>query len=244
MKILLSNDDGIDASGIKILFEMLEELGYKVCIVAPEYQQSATSHSITIHTPLIPRKKFINGEFYGIYVNGTPSDAVKLGLSELYPDIDTVISGINLGNNAGPAIYYSGTVAAAFEGLVMQKRSFAFSFNSFNEYDFNGLGERFKPFLKKILEKCKKNILYNVNIPNTSTIKGIKVTRQFMGAFSDCYEKRADPRNREYYWLKGVSYSKEAVIIKNKQIEADLHVVENGYISITPLQFDLTNYRQ
>ncbi|NUM35828.1 MAG: 5'/3'-nucleotidase SurE [Candidatus Brocadiae bacterium] len=243
MKVLLSNDDGIDAIGLKILDGLLRSLSHEVFIVAPEHQHSGTSHTITLQTPLIPKKVYKDGVFYGFSINGSPADSVKLGISDLCPkDIDIVVSGINLGNNAGPAIYYSGTVAAAFEGAAVGKRSFAFSYDSFDEKKFKGLEERLSPFFPAILEACTEKLLYNINIPKTPKIKGILVTRQFLGFFMDQYEKKLDPRGREYFWLKNVSYSGEIVPSVAQTYQSDLEVLKEGYIAITPLQFDLTGY--
>ncbi len=243
MKVLLSNDDGIDATGLKILHNLLSQMRHEVFVVAPEHQHSGTSHTITLQTPLIPKKVYKEGIFYGYSINGSPADSVKLGISDLCPkDIDIVLSGINLGNNAGPAIYYSGTVAAAFEGAAVGKPSLAFSFDSFDEKKFKGLEERIKPFFPTLLEICTEKILYNINIPKTPAIKGILVTRQFLGFFMDQYEKKIDPRNREYFWLKNVSYSGEIVPSEAKTYQSDLEILKDGYITITPLQFDLTDY--
>lgn len=243
MNVLLSNDDGIDALGLKILKDLLEEQGYRVWVVAPEHQHSGTSHTITLQTPLIPKKVYHGEQLYGYAVNGSPADSVKLGISDLcHEGIEIVVSGINLGPNAGPAIYYSGTVAAAFEGAVLGKTAFAFSYDSFNEKSFEGLENRLRPFLAPILRACTEKILYNVNIPDTPDIKGIRVTRQFRGFFMDQYEKKVDPRGRDYFWLKNVSYSEEAPHPANNGYQHDLDILKEGYISVTPLQFDLTAY--
>jgi 5'-nucleotidase len=243
MKILLSNDDGIWAKGLKVLYELLYELGHEVYIFAPEQQASGVSHALTLAHPLIPKKVLRNGKFYGVAVNGSPSDAVKLGLSHS-TGYDLIMSGINLGNNAGPAIYYSGTVAAAFEGMVAGKPALAFSFDSFEEKDFEGLQDKLRPFMATFFELAKKVILYNINIPNTPNIKGIQVARQFRGFYIDQYEKRLDPKGREYYWLNNdVNFSPE----KNGaslSYPHDMELLEQGYIAVTPLQFDLTDYAE
>ena len=242
MNILLSNDDGINAPGLKLLHRMLVDLGHRVQVVAPSSEQSGTSHSITLNSPLIPKKITHDGHFFGFAVNGSPADCVKLGLCNLYPNSDLVIAGMNLGPNAGPAIYYSGTVAAAFEGLSLGKTALAISYNSFSEKALEGLPQRLAPFLPTLLDGCSNQLLYNINLPSTATIKEIRVTRQFRGFFSDIYEQRIDPRGREYFWLKGVSYSEETSA--NNGYLHDLEAIAAGYISVTPLQFDLTGYQE
>lgn len=240
MKILLSNDDGIMAEGLSFLSEMLREMGNEVHIVAPERQQSGQSHAITLATPLMPKKIYKREKYCGMAVNGTPTDAVRLGVTTLFPDVDAVIAGMNLGNNLGPAIYYSGTIAAAFEGFIAGKPALAFSLDSFNESHFVQTKTRLRPFMSQLLQLCQSKGFYNINVPSTE-IKGVKVTRHYRGWFVDKYEKRVEPRGREYYWLSKMDYSKE---LATSLIEHDLDVVRQGYISVTPLQFDVTNYEQ
>jgi len=242
MKILLSNDDGIHATGLKILYNILTELKHEVLIVAPEQQYSGASHSMTLNIPLIPKQVYLKGKFFGIAINGTPADSVKIGLDSIYSDIDLVVTGINLGHNAGPSIFYSGTVGAAFEGSAIKKTAIAFSYNSFKENDLDGLQEKLFPYMNTILQNCQEKILYNVNIPCTPTIKGIEITRQFQGFFADQFVEREDPRHKKYYWLKDVSYTSEEIPALGKGYRNDLEVLEDGYISLTPLQFDLTDY--
>ncbi len=242
MKILLSNDDGIHASGLRILYRLLLELGHEIYIVAPHRQHSGSSHSITLSTPLLTHKIYKDKQFYGIAVDGSPADAVKLGIAELYPQAEMVVSGINLGPNVGPSIYYSGTVAAAFEGSVTGKIALAFSLDSFAEQDFECLEAKLRPFMAKIISTCQHPILYNINIPNTPAIHGIWTTRQFQGFYTDQYEKRQNPYGREYYWLKTISFSKEPADKMQPTYHHDVEAIHQGYISMTPLQFDLTNY--
>lgn len=243
MKILLSNDDGIYAPGIRVLYDLLLEMGHEVCLVAPCYPKSGTSHSITLETPLTSEKIYIEGEFYGVAVDGFPVDCVRLGLMELYPDVDIVVTGINLGLNAGPCVYYSGTVAAACEGFFSSKPAIAFSLYSFEEKVMKQLSYSFKPFLQDLLNHCTDPLLYNVNIPPDPKIKGIKLARQSHAFFNDLYEKRQNPRGKDYYWLKGLGFKKEIEPVNNG-FPADLDVLEEGYVSLTPLQLDLTHYQE
>jgi 5'-nucleotidase len=240
MKILLSNDDGIHAKGMRILYTLLQELGHEVCIVAPEHQASGSSHAITIATPLIPKKIWEGDRLYGIAINGLPCDAVRLGISSIYPDVDMVAAGINLGHNAGPAVFYSGTIAAASEGVMTGKPAMAFSFDSFHEPDLKGLEDKLRPFMPALLGLPKTTkFLYNINIPNVK-IKGIRVARHFLGFYLDNYEKRVDPRGREYYWLTNLGYSPEMMESGQYPYPSDLEALEQGYIALTPLRFDWT----
>lgn len=242
MKILLSNDDGIMARGLDICRGLLRESGHEVCVVAPQRQYSGSSHALTLDRPLLPKKMYKNGRFFGFAVNGYPSDVMKLGVGVLYPDVELVVTGINLGNNAGPAVYYSGTVAGAFEGMAVGKPALAFSFDSFDDRKFRGLKGRLMPFWADLLQLARPNTLYNINIPSAPRIKGILCTRLYLGHFKDSYEKRVNPRHSEYYWMNGVDYCAEDD--PSHSYLSDLSAIRQGYISVTPLQFDLTDYRQ
>lgn len=244
MKILLSNDDGIHATGIRIIKEIMTELGHEVYIIAPERQHSGTSHTITLSYPLIPKNIYHEDAFYGIAINGSPADCVKLGVSSIYPDVDMVISGINLGQNVGPSIHYSGTVGAAFEGICVNKTAIAFSLDSFDEKKFKGLKEKIQPFIPQILNMCTEKVLYNINFPVTEKIEGIKITRQYQTYFKDKYEKCISPRGREYYWIAKVEYTNESQDIRMKDCCHDVKAIKEGYISVSPLQFDNTNYKE
>lgn len=241
MKILLGNDDGIQARGLRILYELVQESGHTPYIVAPEQQASGTSHAITLHTPLIPKAVYQDGKLYGLSVNGLPADAVKLGASTIYPDVDVVMTGINAGHNAGPAACYSGTLAAAFEGFILGKPSLAFSFDAFSEEKMDGLKEQLLPFMPFFLDLCHAPHIYNINIPRVATIKGVRFTRHYLGFYLDRYEKHVDPRGRDYYWLKGLGYAPEQKAAE-RRFASDLETLEEGYIAITPLQYDWTNY--
>lgn len=307
MNILLSNDDGIFAEGLRILWRLLKELGHNIFVVAPHRQHSGASHTITLSKPLRVKKIKQRGDFFGTAVYGSPADAVKLGLSTLCPSVDIVVSGINLGPNAGPSVYYSGTVAAAFEGMAFGKTALAFSFDSFCHNDLPNVEGYLRPFLPQILKLCASPILYNINIPNTASPKGILITRQFRGYFLDKYERYTNWLGKEYYAPKEIGFTPEnpsanqqSAIILNQPTtnatnnksdtsgpnqpatnatnnQSDTSVAVNptdiikaitsvedtaqtispsscanfphdvtalllGYISITPLQFDLTSY--
>lgn len=238
-KILITNDDGISAPGLFALKRAVSGLG-KITIVAPDRQQSAVGHSLTISKPLRILKHYSNGKFFGYTVNGTPTDCVKIAISELFDKKpDMVISGINHGNNTSINIIYSGTVSAAIEGMLLDIPSIAFSLSSFSlSADFTA-GEYFaKIIVKKVLEiEIPKGTFLNVNIPALplKDIKGIKITHLSNSVWQDKYEKRVDPFGREYYWFSG-NYT-----ILDKDENADDIAIKNGFVSITPIKFDLLN---
>lgn len=245
MKILLSNDDGIDAIGISVLRDLLIELGHEVFLIAPEKHQSGKSNAITLYDPLMVSRKYKNGEFYGLSVNGFPVDCTRLGLMNLFKDIDVVLTGINHGYNIGPAMYYSGTIAAAFEGVLHGKPSLALSLNSFKDEDMLLLKKQLPSFLKTLLTTCSDLYLYNINIPCTKKIKGIKVARQSLRNFSDSYEQRQTPFNKDYYWLLFSGFNKDSfskIPKRHQKYSEDVTLIDEGYITITPMQYDLTHY--
>lgn len=239
MKILLTNDDGINAPGIYALWRELRQIG-EISIVAPETEQSAVGHAITLSNPLRLREISRDGSFYGYSVNGTPADCVKLGVTAIFnepPDI--VISGINLGPNLGVNVMYSGTVSAATEGTIIGIPSIAVSLAIRREPDYSFAAAFTRLLCLKVKEKSlPAGILLNVNIPAVpfAKIKGVKITRQGKARFKDSFEKRMDPRGNVYYWLTGETIREE------EDEEADSKAVKDNYVSITPLHFDLTGY--
>ncbi len=239
MRILITNDDGIYAKGIEVLYQTLVSR-YDVFVVAPETEQSAVGHAITFMDPLRIRGVKRNGAFFGYAVNGTPADCVKLAIRELMkPPPDLVISGINMGANVGENIIYSGTVSAATEAAILGFPSIAISIDAYPAEDYSG------PimFIPKIVELVRKypippGVSLNINFPHCPAheIKGFKVTRQGHLKFTETFDKRIDPRNRVYYWL----CSQMAEV--DPDPETDSNAVSNKYISITPIQYDLTHY--
>lgn len=245
MIILLTNDDGIYAEGIQILADTLMQMkDIKIYIVAPDRERSATGHAITMHRPLRAEEaKFYHNPFLeGWSVNGTPSDCVKLALEYLLPQKpDLVISGINLGENLGTDILYSGTVSAAIEAIILGVPALAVSLVEQKNPDFRFVAG----FLQRFLNKFKaydlpEHTLLNINVPakNQQEIAGVAVTRLGVRLYRNAFEKRVDPRGRNYFWLAG-----EAIDIEDRaEGDTDVAAVNNAYISITPLHFDLTNY--
>jgi 5'-nucleotidase len=236
--ILVSNDDGIDAPGIYSLVQELRKVA-TVTVVAPDKQQSAVGHAITMNYPLraVPFRK--NDEFFGYAVEGTPADAVKLGVKFLLKDKpDLVISGINHGSNAAINILYSGTVSAATEGTILGIPSIAVSLTTHQEADFS-YAARFVSRLALIVVQrgLPEGTLLNVNVPAVpeSDIRGVRVTHQGSSKWDDTFDVRRDPANREYFWLTG------KMAITDEDPDADVIAIQNNFISITPIHYDLTD---
>jgi 5'-nucleotidase len=237
MRILLTNDDGIHAPGLRALYRVLSN-DFQVDIVAPEVEMSAVGHAISLSRPLRVKKVRQDGRFYGYAVSGTPADCVKIALQELLeqpPDI--ILSGINLGANLGVDILYSGTVSAATEGAFMGIRSAAISLDTLEEPDFDFAAH----FSKDIVQFLARNGLrdgtaLNVNIPSSppAEIKGVRLTRQGMSRYEEKYERRVDPRGNVYYWLSGETP------IDNGTPDTDGLALREKWISITPIHYDLT----
>ncbi|WMY96865.1 MAG: 5'/3'-nucleotidase SurE [Arsenophonus sp.] len=234
LKILLSNDDGVTAPGIQMLSTVLREY-YSVQVIAPDRNQSGASNALTLHKPLrIIRLK--NGD---ISVQGTPSDCVYLGINQFispYPEI--VISGINCGPNLGDDIIYSGTVAAAIEGRHLGLPALAISLNGNKNYQ---TAAKVTCYVMKLLQTIPLSIgnILNINVPDVifSDIKGYKVTRCGSRHASKNVYSFEDPRGDTVYWLGPVGK------ISDSAPDTDFAAVEAGYVSITPLQVDLTNYK-
>lgn len=240
-RILVTNDDGINAPGIKALVDIAKQYGDPF-VVAPDSPQSGQGHAITITKPLFLKKVDVFEGIEAYECSGTPADCVKLAKNVLLKDdtIDLCVSGINHGSNASINIIYSGTMSAAMEASLEGIRSIGFSLLDFSfEADFSAA----KHFGSMIIEKMlaynsKKNILLNVNIPKlpTKEIKGIKICEQGEGVWTEDFKESQDPRGQKYYWLTG---SFDADLENTK---SDLWALKNGYVSIVPSQHNLTDY--
>ena len=237
--ILISNDDGIFAHGIYVLWESMSEIGETI-VVAPNTEKSAVGHAITISDPIrIEEVKRSNG-FKGFSVNGTPADSVKIAVKSIMknkPDI--IISGINAGANVGQSLLYSGTISAASEGTLLGIPSIAISLDALRDMDFSTSKVVAKKIVNKVLEYGLPNeTLLNVNIPKDTEggIKGYQITHQGAIYFKDNFEKREDPRGRIYYWMTG------DVKDTDTKLESDGVAIKEGYVSITPLQLQMTNF--
>jgi 5'-nucleotidase len=237
-KILITNDDGIFAPGIYALWEAMQEVG-QTTVVAPDTEQSAVGHAITLSDPLRVEGIHRTGGFEGFAVSGTPADCAKIAIRSLMdkkPDV--LISGINRGANLGNNIIYSGTVSAATEGTMLGIPSVAISINSFNSDEFRGAKETAIKVVHYLTNNTlPSGTLLNVNVPYCppEEIKGIKVTRQGNQYFQDDFDQRKDPRGRTYYWMKG------KIVDDDQELYYDSKAVCDGYVSITPIHFQMTN---
>lgn len=240
MRLLISNDDGILAHGLECLVAAAEPLG-EVWVVAPDREQSAMSHSLTLHHPLRPVKR---GERRW-QIDGTPTDCVMIAVEALMKEKpDFVLSGINHGQNMGEDILYSGTVAAAMEGLALGVPSIAVSFAGGDlRADVSKLRQLvpvLTPLLRHLtsLDPFPPHTLFNVNLPPVPSdhVKGVKLTRLGRRLYSGSLQPMKDPWGRDVIWIGGgeVSWTGEE--------DSDFRAIEEGYISVTPLHLDLTNY--
>lgn len=237
--ILISNDDGIEADGIKALTKEIRKFA-EVFVAAPHTQQSAVGHSITMANPIRARKTLMFKDFYGYAVEGTPADSVKIAAHTLLKGrkIDLLISGINQGANTAINIIYSGTVSAATEGTILGIPSIAMSLTSYTYPDFSVAAKFASKLAKIVLKKSlPKGTLLNVNVPAIKKVKGALLTMQGKSTWDDTYEIRLDPANRKYFWLTG-SMKK-----LDKTKDFDVKAVDEGYISVTPIHYDLTDYK-
>ncbi len=232
--ILISNDDGIHSPGLKTLVAAMREIAH-VYVVAPDRERSAASHSLTLHRPLRVTKT--GPDEYAI--DGTPTDCVTLAVNSILPRMpDMVLSGINMGTNLGEDVLYSGTVSAAMEGTMLGIPSLAISLGppqgqaSLDEAA--GFAARISE--RVLREGLPPDTLLNVNVPGGLEIKGQRITRLGKRFFTDVVIEKKDPRGRKYFWIGGEMARWEG------GEDSDFHALDEGYISITPLHFDLTNY--
>lgn len=238
MKILLTNDDGIYAPGLAALAKSLSSLG-DLTVVAPDTERSAVSHAITLAYPIWCKKVRKDNKFFGYAVSGTPADCVKFGLDViLKTKPDLIMSGINLGDNDGCSVFYSGTVAGAREGALLNIPSVAVSLATFENPDFIYAARLSARIAKKVLrEGLPQGTFLNVNIPNIpqSKIKGILPARQGQVPIHGTFHKRVDPNAREYYWMSG------KIPQQKKDLTFDTYALQQGYVTLTPIHCHLTD---
>jgi 5'-nucleotidase len=231
--ILVTNDDGIAAPGLHVLARGLAALG-EVTIIAPDREQSASSHALTLHRPLR-----VNRQGERLYsVDGTPTDCVNLGILNLLAERPRlVVSGINRGMNLGDDITYSGTVAAAFEGTLLGIPSFAISQEvEEGEEAFDRAAGVAALLARRILDRpLPAGTLLNVNVPRAE-LKGTRLTRQGRRTYHQGVVERTDPSGRQYYWLGGIPPRWD------DDPDSDFAAIREGYVSLTPLHLDLTHY--
>jgi 5'-nucleotidase len=236
MHILVSNDDGILAPGLALLAEACATVA-KVTVVAPDREQSGTSHSLTLHRPLRPQRR-PDGAYQ---VDGTPTDCVLLALGSLMPEGPTLVfSGVNHGPNMGEDVLYSGTVAVAMEAVTLGVPGIAISFSGSDPETMASYRGLLADLVGRItrVKDFPADTLLNINLPRipASLVKGIKVTKLGSRFFSESLTKMKDPWGREIFWIGG------GTIHWTGGDDTDHQAVNDGYISITPLHMDLTNY--
>lgn len=240
--ILVTNDDGINAPGVRTLIDVMNELG-DVVVVAPDSPQSGMGHAITLNSTLYVEQVFIDdGPQKEYSCSGTPADCVKIAIREILkrkPDL--CVSGINHGSNSSINVIYSGTMSAAIEAGIEGIPAIGFSLL---DYTWNANFEASKPFVKTVSEKVLKKglpngIILNVNIPNVSKnlIKGIKTSRQAKANWVEEFDKRTNPQGKDYYWLSG-----KFVNLDDGE-DTDEWALNNNFVSVVPIQFDLTAHR-
>ncbi len=239
--ILVTNDDGITSPGIRNLIEAAKGLG-KVVVVAPDKAQSGMGHAITIGNPLRMDKVDMFGDVEAWQTSGTPVDCVKLAVDKiLHRKPDLCISGINHGANHSINVIYSGTMSAAMEASIESIPSIGFSLLDYRfDADFTTAQFYANKIIKTVLaNKLDKHLLLNVNIPSIpkKQIKGIKVCKQAYAKYKEEFDERLDPHGKKYYWLTG------EFINFDKAEDTDVWALQNNYISVVPVQFDLTNYK-
>jgi 5'-nucleotidase len=239
--ILVTNDDGVSAPGIQSLIAIMAEIG-DVVVVAPDKPQSAMGHAITINSTLYLNKISKEGDSITTYsCSGTPVDCVKLAVNEILKQKpDLCVSGINHGSNSSINVIYSGTMSAAVEAGIEGIPAIGFSLS---DYDWNADFEPIKSYVKKISLEVLENgltegVILNVNFPKLKkeSIKGIKICRQAKALWMEKFDKRKTPQGKDYYWLAG------EFVNLDKGEDTDEWALDNGYVSIVPVQFDLTAY--
>lgn len=237
--ILVTNDDGVLAPGIRALIDVMSQIG-EVVVVAPDKPQSAMGHAITINSTLYLNKLSKDGDLITEYsCSGTPVDCVKLAVNEILkrkPDL--CVSGVNHGSNSSINVIYSGTMSAAVEAGIEGIPAIGFSLL---DYDWNADFDSIKSFIKKITletleNKLPEGVVLNVNFPKLKEkeIKGIKICRQAKAQWVEKFDKRKTPSGKDYYWLSG------EFVNQDKGEDTDEWALENGYVSVVPVQFDLT----
>ncbi len=231
-RILITNDDGIFSQGIRLLASSLSELA-EVVVVAPDREQSATGHALTLSRPL--RMQKVEENWYA--VDGTPTDCVNLGVLSLLKDRppDLVCSGINFGLNLGDDVTYSGTVSATFEGTLLGIPSVAFSQEVAEGFSFAPAAEFARTLVEILLtEELPEDLLLNVNVP-AGPIQGVSFAKLGRRVYKQSVIEKLDPRGRKYYWIAGTPQWKRAA-------GTDFEAISSGRISVTPLHLDLTYY--
>lgn len=241
MRVLLTNDDGIFAEGLQVLASQFKEIA-TTYVMAPDHEQSATGHAITMHRPLRAEQiKFLHLPHLPAWaVNGTPADCVKLAVEAVLPEkVDLVVSGINRGANLGTDVLYSGTVSAAIEGSILGLPAIAVSLTEDKEPNYEYAAGFVCRLAQSLVEKgMPPGTLLNVNVPGCGReeIKGVVVTRLGVRQYRNAFARRTDPRGRTYYWLAG------ELVDGADGDDTDVAAIKNCKVSVTPIHFDLTSH--
>jgi len=241
IRILVTNDDGINAPGLEVLENIARAISDDVWVVAPETEQSGAGHSLTLHTPVRVRK--INAKRFAVL--GTPTDCVLLALKQIIPakqKVTLILSGVNRGSNAGDDVTYSGTIAAAMEGCILGVPSVALSllYDDQEKIQWKTAEKHAPAVIKKLLEKpWPKDTLINLNFPDLppAKVRGVKVCAQGKRVMNIKLSERVDPKGRPYYWLGGERDNTP------EKPNVDLDYLNKGYITVTPIGMDMTDYK-
>jgi 5'-nucleotidase len=240
--ILITNDDGVTSPGLAALVDAVKDLG-KVVVIAPDKAQSGMGHAITIGSPLRMSEVDHFGDIRAYSCNGTPVDCVKLAVDKvLHRKPDICLSGVNHGANHSINVIYSGTMSAALEAAIEGVPSIGFSLLDYSlNADFSGAKKYANLIVKQLLSKkiADKHLCLNVNFPavDVNVLKGLKICRQAYAKYEEDFDERVDPRGRKYYWLTG------EFVNFDKGRDTDVWALNNNYVSVVPVQFDLTDYK-
>lgn len=246
-RLLIGNDDGIFAPGVRALANAMATAGYEVTVVCPDRERSATGHSLTMHEPIRAHRveDIFHPQVTAWSCSGTPSDCIKLALGALLDQFpDFVLAGINQGSNTGTDILYSGTVSAAMEGTIEGIPSIAFSLAHYTSPEFSVAASFATQLMAQLVgQVLPDSFLLNVNIPSVAPadIAGVKLTRQGIRRYSDVFQERVDPRGKSYYWLAGEVLTDVDDGRATDVLPTDVWAIEHDYISLTPLRFELTS---
>ncbi len=238
-KILVTNDDGVTALGIRFLIDIVKEIG-EVVVMAPDKPQSGVGHAITFADPLRIKTIEKSDQYAEYSCNGTPVDCVKLAENVIYkgrPDL--VVSGVNHGSNASINVIYSGTMAAVIEANIDEIPAIGFSIDTYSSnVDFEPSRKYIRKIIMDVLENgIPKDICLNVNIPYVEELNGVKLCRQAKASWKEGFDSRTDPRGQNYHWLTG------EFVTNDIKEDSDLVALKNGFISVVPVQLDLTAYK-
>ncbi len=236
--ILVTNDDGIDAKGIRTLVKALSEIA-NVYVVAPDTQRSACGHGITMHVPMVVREAEFPGAVKAWATSGTPADCIKLGVKEFVDKVDLVVSGTNMGANVGNDCFYSGTVSGAAEGIFCDCPAVAMSICSHHPKNYEPSMKMAQKVVQTVFEKgLEPGVMLNVNLPDipAEEIQGVRVTKIGRVSYKEGFKHGISNSGNKFYWYNG-----EPIKLEQDE-DSDIQAIRDKYISISPLRFDITDY--